>query len=107
MSDKVLVDMTEELEALRKLFSRFAVPDLRLSSNAKHNVDLFIGKNNKAGKVRFRFFTRENLGIELTIDCNELIKDPKGYMDETMRSLLTAMGETLERRQQLTKIVLN
>lgn len=96
MTDTVTVDFGAMNDRLCDLFARWAVPDSRLNSHNRWNIDIYV--DDQRGVVQYRFFSRDNMCVEITVDVADFLRSPEDYIGLTVMRLVSTVGEARQAR---------
>lgn len=99
------VDVSEIVDGISRMLSRFAVPHEAVPNTNEHNVRVMRGNTEaKQSCVLFQFMTLEQFIASIDVDMQEFMQEPEAYLDGLMHELTAKMNEARRDRQDATRI---
>lgn len=88
------IDFREISDHICKLLSRWSAPTNWLGELNRWHIRVQIGKGKKSGKVKYTFYTRDEIYVEIDVDVADFLRNPNDYMGATVMQLVEYMNRT-------------
>ena len=92
---KVEVSIQPIIDSIKEKVTHVQGTDLHFVEDFK----VYKGKNKKEGSVMIHMKTNLNIGLDVEIDCNEMLRN-RNYLDELIPNIYKALEAALEARQE-------
>ncbi|MCO7225921.1 hypothetical protein [Pleionea sp. CnH1-48] len=101
------VDVSDIVNKMRGLLSRFAAPPIKNADQAHcYFENVKVQYSSHSSVVDFSFETQDGLEVSIALDFNEVFKE-SSYIERTMQKLVLCLEDARRNSQEQSRIVLH